>query len=376
MVETDAESVKTESQAGEEPLQHLSELPIEELKTLIQDTKDAVSTLKAETEMFEKFHNRLDPKDLVPPPVTEVGVSSVDFSQMRIRRRSKSRSQILERLLSLTVDQKIELVQRELEESKEEALRDEENTDRILQSLKDSMEEAEIRSAEIKKAMYEFERDIGKAAVHSKKGTGVSPEKVMRYMEEKTRARDSLVDKLRLKNATLKVQKKKMQMQLKQEEMGEVLHEVDFQQLKIENAQFLERIEERNQDLLQLKLTTGDTLQVLNSYKKKLQNTTTESTHLDNDISTRNEMLKRIESETHLVEQEREKAEGLNKKLRKQLSDYSVPEVLQYVHEKMKQEELEKSIQAWERKVEIAELSLKTHRRAWEQLKTASQTQA
>lgn len=49
--------------------------------------------------------------------------------------------------------------------------------------------------------------------------------------------------------------------------MGEALHEVDFQQLKIENAQFLERIDERNRDLLQLKLTAGNTLQILNSYK-------------------------------------------------------------------------------------------------------------
>lgn len=49
--------------------------------------------------------------------------------------------------------------------------------------------------------------------------------------------------------------------------MGEVLHEVDFNQLKIENQQYLERIDERNQDLLRLKLMAGNTLQVLNSYK-------------------------------------------------------------------------------------------------------------
>lgn len=51
------------------------------------------------------------------------------------------------------------------------------------------------------------------------------------------------------------------------EEMGEVLHEVDFNQLKIENQQYLEKIDEKNQDLLRLKLMAGNTLQVLNSYK-------------------------------------------------------------------------------------------------------------
>lgn len=55
------------------------------------------------------------------------------------------------------------------------------------------------------------------------------------------------------------------------EEMGEVLHEVDFQQLKIENSQYLEKIDERNQDLLRLKLMSGNTLQVLNSYKVRTE---------------------------------------------------------------------------------------------------------
>ncbi|XP_053304423.1 coiled-coil domain-containing protein 113 isoform X2 [Spea bombifrons] len=375
MADTDAESVRTESQAGEDPFHPLTELSPEQLRALIRDTSNAVSTLKAETEVFEKFCKRLDAADLTPAPITEAGPPSLDFSQMRSRRRSKSRSTISERLFSLSVEQKCELVQRELEESKEEARKDKENADRLVQSLQATMEEAEIRRAEIKKATYEFERDIGRAAVSRKTGTSVAPDKILRYLEEKTRARDSLIDKLRLKNASLKVHKKKLQMQLKQEEMGEVLHEVDFQQLKIENAQFLERIDERNQDLLHLKLTTGDTLQVFNSYKKKLQNSTMESCHLDKEISTRSEMLRRIECETHLVEQERQKAENVNKKLRRQLSDYRVPDVLQYVQEKMEQDQLQKTIRVWERKAEIAQLSLNTRGRAWEQLKGAGNIQ-
>jgi len=41
-----------------------------------------------------------------------------------------------------------------------------------------------------------------------------------------------------------------------------VLHVIDFDQLKIENQQYLEKIEERNNELLRLKLTTGNTVQV------------------------------------------------------------------------------------------------------------------
>lgn len=49
--------------------------------------------------------------------------------------------------------------------------------------------------------------------------------------------------------------------------MGEVLHAIDFDQLQIENKQYLLKIDERNIELLKLKLTAGNTVQILNSYK-------------------------------------------------------------------------------------------------------------
>ena len=55
--------------------------------------------------------------------------------------------------------------------------------------------------------------------------------------------------------------------------MGEVLHEVDFNQLKIENKQYLEKIDEKNQELLRLKLMAGNTLQILNHFKVDCSNT-------------------------------------------------------------------------------------------------------
>ena len=144
---------------------------------------------------------------------------------------------------------------------------------------------------------------------------------------------------------------------MQKEEMGEVLHEVDFNQLKIENQQYIEKIDERNQDLLRLKLMAGNTLQVLNSYKvqlkfdikglwqkmwifqrklirkkkasdhnfvriliaeeikcidtilyqfllqKKLHVLTLESERLKSEISSRQELLSRIDAETNLVEE-------------------------------------------------------------------------
>ena len=55
-------------------------------------------------------------------------------------------------------------------------------------------------------------------------------------------------------------------------------HEVDFKQLKIENKRYSEHYEEKNQELLKLKLTAGNTLQVLNSYKASNSHTSRDTT--------------------------------------------------------------------------------------------------
>uniref|UniRef100_A0A8C8RVQ9 Cilia- and flagella-associated protein 263 n=1 Tax=Pelusios castaneus TaxID=367368 RepID=A0A8C8RVQ9_9SAUR len=316
----------------------------------------ALSTLTVETEMFEKYYNKMEPKDLVSHLLPDIHGSSLELGQTRVRRKSKSRA-ATDRFIGLTVEQKNDLAQRELDETKEEIQQTKEDSERIIQTYQAVMEEADIRWTDIKKAMCSFNKDIIQT-ISKKKGSVIAAEKVLRYLEEKNHHRDATKEKLRLKNDSLKVQKKKLQLQLKQkEEMGEALHEVDFQQLKIENAQFLEKIDERNQDLLQLKLTAGNTLQILNAYKRRLQNATAASTRLMKDISQRKELLEKMERETILVEEERAKAESVNKQLQKQLSDYRVPGVLKYVHQKMAMQDLENNIKIWERKVEIAEFS-------------------
>ena len=51
------------------------------------------------------------------------------------------------------------------------------------------------------------------------------------------------------------------------EELGEVLHEVDFKQLKIENKQFMTKIDEKNNEMIKLKKIVGSVTQTLN-YRK------------------------------------------------------------------------------------------------------------
>ncbi|KAL2762355.1 coiled-coil domain-containing protein 113 isoform 2 [Daubentonia madagascariensis] len=313
MGDDDTESVLEESQAGEE-----NQLPVIQLCGLVEELSYGNSALKTETEMFEKYYIKLEPRDHRPPRLSEIKISAADYAQAII-------------------------------------------------------DEADIRWTEVQREVHEFEKDILKT-ISKKKGSILATQKVMKYIEDMNHRRDNMKDKLRLKNVSLKVHRKKMLLQLRQkEEVGEALHDVDFQQLKIENAQFLETIEGRNQELIQLKLASGNTLQVLNTYKSRLHRAMEMHINLDKEILLRNELLGKIERETLQVEQDRAKAEGLNKKLRRQLAEFRAPQVMVYVREKILNGDLEKSIKMWERKVDIAQMSLKGYRKTWNKMKTTNE---
>ncbi|KAI4558869.1 hypothetical protein MJT46_013511 [Ovis ammon polii x Ovis aries] len=362
----------SETSASETPGQEESDLPVFQLCGLVEELSYGNSALKTETEMFEKYYSKLESRDQRPPRLSEIKIAGAEIAQLRSRRKSKSRMG-MERVMGLSVDQKLELVQKELEDTKDEIRHMRANAERDLQHHEAIIEEAEIRWTEVEREVHEFEKDILKT-ISKKKGSILATQKVMKYIEDMNRRRDNMKDKLRLKNVSLKVQRKKLLLQLRQkEEVGEALHDVDFQQLKIENAQFLETIEARNQELIQMKLASGNTLQILNSYKSKLHHAMEMSLNLTKEFLLRKELLEKVEKETLQAEEDRAKALALNMQLRKQLSEFRAPQVMMYIREKIRNGDLEKTIRMWERKVEIAEMSLKGYRKAWNKMKNTNE---
>ncbi|XP_041620706.1 coiled-coil domain-containing protein 113 isoform X9 [Vulpes lagopus] len=214
------------------------------------------SALKTETEMFEKYYNKLEPRDQRHPRLSEI-ISGAEFAQFRGKHRSKSRIG-MDHVIGLSCDQKCELVQKELEDMKDEIRHMRANAERDLQHHEAIIEEAEIRWTEVQRAVHEFKKDILKT-ISKKKGSILATQKVMKYIEDMNHRRD------------------------------------------------------------------------------------------------------------------RAKAEALNKKLRKQLAEFRSPQVMLYVREKILNGDLEKTIKMWERKVEIAEMSLKGYRKAWNKMKTTNE---
>ncbi|XP_029910104.1 cilia- and flagella-associated protein 263 [Myripristis murdjan] len=338
----------------------VSQMGREALSKRVEELRRSNEFLLAENDMFERFISRLDPRDLAPPAAE--GIRGAGASQLDVgghARRQRSQSNMSDRLQQLTLEQKCYVAQREVEETQKDLEKLKRRSELTQDNYKATLEEAEIRLAEIRRAKCDFERDVVKP-LREKKADMMGPEKVLRYIENKIKSKSTQVDKLRLKNQALRVQARKLQLQLKQKkEKEDTVHETDF-------WQYQEQSDNQDLDLMQAQKNAVKAQQTLNSCKEKLQTVSSECKQLSCDITSRKEMLVKIEEETQRVEEERSKAEALNKKLRRRLTDYHVPDVLEYIRVKDKNKELERSLKTWERKVEIAEMASKTNTRAWD----------
>ncbi|KAI3387022.1 hypothetical protein SNEBB_000291 [Seison nebaliae] len=347
-----------------------------EILELIEDLLNGNEILREENLMFEKYIKKVMTTHPKGNYSTGSGKSSPSANSLEKsalhggskRRRSKSSSKGTEIRVKLTSEQKCEIALREIEELRDDINKNVVASEKLLDSYKSLKEEAIQQITELKKFINEFDREIIRGAINARTKK-IMAEKIVKFVEDKLRQRETFIKKLKLKNTSLRLQKKKLQVQLKQkEEMGEVLHEVDFNQLKIENKQYMDKIEQKNEELLKLKLLVGNTMQMLNSRKKQLNTLTDEYEQLQKDIDNRLDLLDRIEHEHKVVDMEQKKADEINKTLQQQLEDYKVPEVWQYVQEKAKLYNQKKNLQIWERKVEIAEMALKLNRKIFNQV--------
>ncbi|XP_073504066.1 cilia- and flagella-associated protein 184 [Phyllobates terribilis] len=91
-------------------------------------------------------------------------------------------------------------------------------------------------------------------------------------LQSREERKEKEVIQVRLENIKLKNHINRYESTLRsKEELAESLHLIDFEQLKIENQTYNEKIEERNEELLKLRKKITNTVQVLTHVKEKLQ---------------------------------------------------------------------------------------------------------
>jgi len=331
--------------------------PQEDLQAKLDELRAQNEALTRENTLFEAYLTRVNPQLAQAQDEEEPkGKKGKGGKARRDGPAAKARS--------LTADEKNEIASAEIDVCTMDIESLKAEGEKELDELKAFLEETDLHIAETKKDTYEFKRDIVVGAENFRTGKTVA-EKMLRYMEMSAGSKDAMIEKLRLKNVTLKSQITKLELQLQQkEEMGEVLHVIDFEQLKIENQQYLEKIEERNNELLRLKLTTGKTVQVLNRLKKRLGDLTGEGQWLRTETAARKDQLAKFEEELGRASDEHAAAAKHNKLAQQEHDDTDKPSVLSYIKLKAEVTELEKKHADMERKVEIAEMEMRRLKKA------------
>jgi len=292
-----------------------------------------------------------------PPQPAEVESLEAEVAAARGKRRrgGKGAAAAAARPSELTLDQKLDAAVAEAESAKKDTAAMLADAARTFDMLRALLEQAELRASELKKEAHEFRRDVVLAGESARTGA-VKAEAVVAFYEDELRRKDAHVDKLRLKAASLKAAEAKLTAALAaKEEVGDVLHYIDFHQLQIEHAQATAALEERNVELMRLKLTTGATVGSLNGLKSQLAGLSRTAARLKADIAARREQTARLREDNATLAAEIERARALNRTLIVQVREArDMPQTIDYVELTRTQAALAREISDWRRKVEIA----------------------
>ncbi|XP_052264484.1 coiled-coil domain-containing protein 96-like isoform X2 [Dreissena polymorpha] len=177
-----------------------------------------------------------------------------------------------------------------LEDLRRQEQQERDNYKQHITNIKSRCDERTESVDEERRKFMEFKKHQAMNAVNSRSGRPIPPKDIEAYLAAEDR-KDGEVINVRLENIKLKNKLKKKEHQLKsKEELAEGLHLIDFEQLKIENQTYNEKIEERNEELLKLRKKITSTVQVLTHLKEKLQ-----YVQAENQIQKRN--LREVEAE-------------------------------------------------------------------------------
>ncbi|KAJ1553089.1 hypothetical protein HK096_009268, partial [Nowakowskiella sp. JEL0078] len=169
-----------------------------ELIVLFEDLKRTNKFLEQENRLFEsnlmrvnphvlKAEGTLDGKDDMNKE-TDGQDRKDNRREERHKKKKGEKAKEQDKPILLTPEQKSEIATRELEELRDEIEKQKEEWGKVLDNFKAEMEEVEIRVAEVKKASYEFKRDIVQQAVNLRTGKVIA-ERVQRYFEDKIRSK-------------------------------------------------------------------------------------------------------------------------------------------------------------------------------------------
>jgi hypothetical protein len=316
--------------------------------------------LEAQIEVLRRDVDQVRLENSVLQAYNEKKTAELGIDEDEKKKSKKNKKNIISFLNS---DQKYEIANIVHEDLLQEIETHRRNSEKMIDTLRAVLEETEIRIGELKRDAYEFKRDVVVGAENPRTGK-IMAERVLRYFDDKFKQIDAVIEKLRLKNSNLKSIINKLELTLAQkEEIGDVLHYIDFHQLQIENKQYISKIEERNEELLTVKHLSSKTTQALNEYKRKLSLQLNDCDWLTSELKNKEQLKVKLDNEEKKVTKELIVEKKMKNKFKLQLEEVNeLPNIEEYILLKRELQNLETMKKNWEKKVEIMEMAVKRAR--------------
>ncbi|KAK3705171.1 hypothetical protein QZH41_013975, partial [Actinostola sp. cb2023] len=231
------------------------------------DDSEPEEPLYNRQELIEKYHQALEERSSLQSLNAQLQHKLAEYFK---KKKSDERQQEIEKSVT-DQEQRYLKYMSNLEELQNEEKRERENYKIQIEDLKSKCHEKEQTVEDSSAQFTKFKLEVAKQAINSRSGKPISPMDIEQYQSQEVK-KELEVTGVRLENIKLRNRLKKREMQLKaKEELAEGLHLIDFEQLKIENQTYNEKIEERNEELLKLRKKITTTVQVLTHLKEKLQ---------------------------------------------------------------------------------------------------------
>jgi len=143
--------------------------------------------------------------------------------------------------------------------------------DQLALDLQTRLDDRNFKAGEIYESFKAFKKEILTKAENSRTSKPMS-KRLIKQFEAAELQREEDLERVRLRNISMRTQLKKMEKTLRaREQLAEGLYMIDFEQLKVENQTLYEKIEERSEELVKLKRKKTITVQMLTHVREKLR---------------------------------------------------------------------------------------------------------
>ncbi|MCQ2820735.1 MAG: coiled-coil domain-containing protein [archaeon] len=274
-----------------------------------------------------------------------------DFYTAFEKRRREQREE------GLDMNQKYDVVHSELQNAHTKWENFEKKKDMETDKLLAQNQEVINHIKDIKMEVYELNRKIDSQAEH--KNGKISDEVFYKFFDDKKKKMNNLIKKYKDQVKSLDKQIAIKQQKIANKDSNNELKFIDFHQLQIENKKYVKEVDEKNKQLLKLKMTIGKIAQDKTLFKTKL------AEQMNELESKKQEIRKKRADEAHfqeLVEKQKKETLARNRqtnRLHTKLSKGGTLDISHHVREKNIEKELIHILENLQKKLDIEKIKSK-----------------